>query len=172
MPWEWRLSIAELTHPAPFSLLPGVDRELVLLQGDGVHLAGAVDHRLEPPYGRLRLRGEDAVTATPVVAFAHAFNLMWRRDRIDATLWHRPLVGPMVVFVDPGACWAVHVLAGEARIGTGAASATLTRGDTALLRADGKRTRHALEGGGEALLVRVVPHLLTAEAALGARVPP
>ena len=28
--WEWRLSIAEIEHDAPFSSFPGVDRELVL----------------------------------------------------------------------------------------------------------------------------------------------
>lgn len=157
LPWQWRLSIAEITAPAPFSPLPGVDRELVLLHGEGLSLAGDVERALAPPHARVRFRGEDAVHAAPVAGFAHVFNLMWRRDRVDANLWHRPLVGPMLVFVDPGECWAVHVLAGEARLGSGALSATLARGDTALLRAPEVRTRHALDGGGEALLVRLVP---------------
>lgn len=155
--WQWRLSIAEITAPAPFSPLPGVDRELLLLHGEGLSLIGAVECVLATPHARVRFRGEDAVQAAPVAGFAHVFNLMWRRDRVEATLWHRPLVGPMLVFVDPGECWAVHVLAGEARLGSGAMSATLSRGDTALLRAPETRTRHALEGGGEALLLRLVP---------------
>jgi hypothetical protein len=35
----------------------------------------------------------------------HDFNLMWRRDRVQAQLWHRPLVGPMVIFVEPHTTW-------------------------------------------------------------------
>ena len=33
--WAWRVSIAEIDHDAPFSAFPGVDRELVLLHGNG-----------------------------------------------------------------------------------------------------------------------------------------
>ena len=36
--WDWRLSIAEIEQPGPFSRFPGVERELVLLQGDGLAL--------------------------------------------------------------------------------------------------------------------------------------
>ncbi|HEY0310268.1 MAG TPA: HutD family protein, partial [Luteimonas sp.] len=36
--WDWRLSIAEIEADAPFSAFPGVDRELVLLQGEGLRL--------------------------------------------------------------------------------------------------------------------------------------
>src|SRR5690606_10863682 len=32
--WDWRLSIAEIESDAPFSSFPGVDRELVLLEGE------------------------------------------------------------------------------------------------------------------------------------------
>ena len=82
---------------------------------------------------------------------------MWRRDRVDATLWHRPLVGPMVVFVEPGTAWAVHLLAGEARFACDCGLPSLGAGDTALLCADQSRASYRLDGGGELLLVRVRP---------------
>jgi uncharacterized protein len=37
-PWDWRLSIAEIERDAAFSAFPGIDRELVLLAGNGVRL--------------------------------------------------------------------------------------------------------------------------------------
>jgi len=82
---------------------------------------------------------------------------MWRRDAIDAQLWHRPLVGPMVIFIDPGATWAVHLIAGSARFADDSGLPQLAAGDTAFMRADEQRRRHVLEGGGEALLIRIQP---------------
>ena len=34
--WDWRLSIAEIERDAAFSSFPGIDRELVLLRGNGL----------------------------------------------------------------------------------------------------------------------------------------
>ena len=36
----WRVSVATIAVPGPFSAFPGVDRQIMLLQGDGVHLRG------------------------------------------------------------------------------------------------------------------------------------
>src|SRR3546814_1773315 len=53
--WTWRLSIAEIERDAPFSAFPGVDRELVLLHGNGLRLRfdDGESHLLGPPHGRL-----------------------------------------------------------------------------------------------------------------------
>lgn len=171
--WDWRLSIAEITADAPFSTFPGVDRELVLLSGDGLRLrfdAGAAVELL-PPHGRHRFQGEDAVTGELLGGPTHDFNLMWRRDRFDADLWHRPLVGAMVVFAEPGSCWVVHLLAGQARFADGSGLPDLAQGDTAILRAGDARLRHVLDGGGEALLIRLAPHG-AATPALALELPP
>ena len=158
-PWQWRLSIAEIDQDAPFSSFPGVDRELVLLSGNGLRLRfdDGESTLLEPPHGRLRFAGERAVTGELVDGPTQDFNLMWRRDAIDAQLWHRPLVGPMVIFAEAGATWAVHLLAGQARFADDSGLPALNAGDTALLVAGSQRLRHVLDGGGEALLVRLQP---------------
>lgn len=158
--WHWRLSIAEIERDSAFSSFPGVDRELVLLSGHGVRLRfddGEV-HELHPPHAKLRFAGERGVTGELLDGPTHDFNLMWRRDRVHAELWHRPLVGPMVIFADAGTTWAVHLLAGRARFADDSGLPAMEAGDTAILQAGSQRLRHVIEGGGELLVVRVQPN--------------
>ncbi|MGB3392314.1 MAG: HutD family protein [Stenotrophomonas sp.] len=155
--WQLRLSIAEIEQDAAFSAFPGVERELVLLQGEGLRLRFA-DGRCEtllPPHQRLRFAGEDELTGELVDGATQDFNLMWRRDALNAELLHRPLVGNMLFFTEPQAAWAIHLLAGQARFAD-AALPPLQAGDTAWLGA-GERRRYSLDGGGELLAIRVTP---------------
>ncbi|HET8818011.1 MAG TPA: HutD family protein [Xanthomonadaceae bacterium] len=157
--WCWRLSIAEIDADAAFSSFPGVDRELVLLSGNGLRLcfAGGETVELLRPHDSLRFPGERALTGALVDGPTTDFNLMWRRDAVEASLWRRPLVGAMVLFVDPGDTWAVHVLAGHATFDARCGLPALAAGDTALLGASGRRERFPLVGGGEALMMRISP---------------
>lgn len=154
--WDWRLSIAEIEQDAAFSAFPGVDRELVLLSGNGLRLRFDDGDMvlLEPPHGRLRFAGERGVTGELVDGPTTDFNLMWRRDAVDAQLLHRPLIGPMVLFAEPGTTWALHLIAGEARFDAASELPPLRTGDTALLAAC-ERTRFLLDGGGELLAIRL-----------------
>ena len=157
--WNWRLSIAEIEQDAPFSRFDGIERELVLLSGHGVRLRFD-DGRcvaLEPPHGRLRFAGEDAVQGELLDGPTQDFNLMWQRGTVDAQLWHRPLVGPMVIFADPGTTWVLHLIAGQARFADLSGLPDLAAGDTALLVAGEERLRHVVDGAGEALLIRLQP---------------
>lgn len=157
--WDWRLSIAEVEAEAPFSRFEGVDRELVLLTGNGLRLRfddGEV-RELLPPHDRARFAGERGLSGEPLEGLTHDFNLMWRRDRVRAQLLHRPLVGPMVLFVEPGGCWAVHLIAGRAAFADATCLPPLAAGDTVLLTAARQRTRYVLEGSGEALLMELSP---------------
>lgn len=158
--WAVRLSIAEIESDAAFSSFPGVDRELVLLHGNGVRLrfdGGRVEEVL-PPHGRVRFAGEQALHGELVDGTTHDFNLMWRRDAVTAQLLHRPIVGPMYFFTEPDVAWAIHLLAGQARFDADADVdlPPMQQGDTAWLAA-GERRRHALHGGGELLAIRLGP---------------
>lgn len=157
--WHWRLSIAEIEDDAPFSLFPGIDRELVLLRGQGVRLRfpgdGGRTVDVLPPHGRARFPGEEAVVGELVDGPTHDFNLMWRRDRVQAELLHRPLVGPMLFFAEPGVTWALHLLAGQAEFDAGSGLPPMWSGDTAILASAGGRMRYALHGGGELLCMRI-----------------
>ena len=181
--WALRLSIAEIEQDAAFSAFPGIDRELALLHGNGMRLrfgdpdssvsnsdSGARDVgdgntngssrdrscQLLPPYQRVRFAGEETVTATLLDGPTQDFNLMWRRDTLHTELLHRPLVGTMLFFADPGSAWVVHLLAGQADFGRETDLPPLAAGDTAWLSAS-TRTRYALDGGGELLAIRVSP---------------
>jgi len=157
--FAYRLSIAEIESDAAFSRFDGIDRELVLLSGNGLRLRfdDGESHTLLPPHQRLRFAGERALVGELVDGPTQDFNLMWRRDTVVARLWHRPLVGSMLVFVEPGTTWAVHLIAGQARFADGSGLADLLAGDTALLQAGSTRARYALDGGGEALLMQLQP---------------
>ncbi|PPU47915.1 HutD-family protein [Xanthomonas arboricola] len=234
--WSLRLSIAEIEQDAAFSAFPGIDRELVLLHGNGMRLqfgdaasgrgsdtdtstgndtstgtgtgtgagigigtatsggvsksdsgngngnkgsgadqgvhdasAGAggdgnvnvpgSSHRsceLLPPHQRVRFAGEETVHATLLDGPTQDFNLMWRRDLVQTELLHRPLVGTMLFFADPGSAWAIHLLAGQASFGRESGLPPLAAGDTAWLSAS-TRSRYVLDGGGELLAIRVSP---------------
>ncbi|CAD7383773.1 HutD/Ves family protein [Xanthomonas arboricola] len=228
--WSLRLSIAEIEQDAAFSAFPGIDRELVLLHGNGMRLqfgdavsgrvsdtdtstgndtstgtgtgagigigtatgggvsksdsgsgsgnegsgsdhgghdvgtngrtdAPGSSHRsceLLPPHQRVRFAGEETVHATLLDGPTQDFNLMWRRDRLQTELLHRPLVGTMLFFADPRSAWAIHLLAGQASFGRESGLPPLAAGDTTWLSAS-TRTRHVLDGGGELLAIRVSP---------------
>ncbi|MGV7202343.1 HutD/Ves family protein [Xanthomonas citri] len=113
---------------------------------------------LVPPYQRVRFAGEDAVKAVLLDGPTQDFNLMWRRDLLRTELLHRPLVGTMLFFADPGSAWAIHLLAGQASFGRDSGLPSLAAGDTAWLSA-ATRTRYVLDGGGELLAIRVSPLL-------------
>ena len=159
--WRWRASIAEIDHDAPFSAFPGCDRELVLLAGEGMRLAfddGAEPVLLSPPHDRHRFAGERPLRAELVDGPTHDFNLMWKRDAVQATLLHRPLVGPMVFFAEPGVTWLVYLMQGQAQFKDLARPLRLAQFDSVLLLPDAEGpSRMILEGGGELLLAKLEP---------------
>lgn len=154
--WDWRLSIAEVDKDGPFSAFPGVDRELVLLAGEGMRLRFEDGEKVEllPPHDRVRFGGERALQAELISGPTQDFNLMWKRDRVEASLLHRPLVGPMLFFAEQGVHWAVYVMGGRAHFKDQKPSRMLEQGDTAVIDASGTG-RMLIEGGGELLLVRI-----------------
>jgi len=156
------VSIAEIDQDAPFSAFPGCDRELVLLAGEGMHLQFDDGERervtLLPPHDRLRFAGERALHAELINGPTHDFNLMWRRDAFEATLLHRPLVGAMVFFAEPGVSWLVHVMQGQAFVKDLPRPLHLAQGDSLLMTHDPEGpARRILDGGGELLLARLTP---------------
>jgi len=155
--WALRLSLAEIEAAAAFSRFPGVQRELVLLQGNGVVLRQASGHQDEvlPPHGRARFDGAVALEGVPVDGPCHVFNLMWHPDKVRATLLHRPLVGTMYFACTASTGWAIHLIGGQARFGSSSALSSLQAGDTAWLGASPGGCGHVLQGGGELLAVRV-----------------
>lgn len=153
--WTWRLSIAEIDQTAPFSSFPGVERVLVLLDGDGVRLdfGDGTSATLAQPWALHRFAGEQEVTGVLLGGPTRDFNLMWRRDAVDAQLELLPISGASSLAVAPKEEAVLHLLEGRAQLG----GVTLSPGDCAVLEAAPTSGTYALEGTGTALWIRVTP---------------
>ncbi|MGJ7492548.1 HutD/Ves family protein [Variovorax sp. ZT4R33] len=85
--FDWRVSIATIAMGGPFSVFPGVDRTIMLLEGDGVRLrAAGFDHALVAPHEPFTFDGETAVECSLRGGISTDFNLMVRRAGGQATL--------------------------------------------------------------------------------------
>jgi environmental stress-induced protein Ves len=82
--FEWRLAIADLERPGPFSSFPGVERLLMVLPPGEVALTIDGTERALPPLEVLRFAGESVVSASLAAGPARDLNLMLRRGRVDA----------------------------------------------------------------------------------------
>lgn len=90
----WRVSIAEVDSAAPFSCFPGIDRQIVLLDGNGftMTLDDGRTHALTTPFAPFAFAGESRVAVALVDGPTRDFNLMVRRTqaRGDVQAWQRP----------------------------------------------------------------------------------
>lgn len=80
--FDWRASIADISADGPFSTFAGVDRVIVLLNGDGVRLRsidGTIDHQLDQPLVPFAFSGDDAIVASLIGGASTDFNIMTRR---------------------------------------------------------------------------------------------
>ncbi len=85
--FEWRISVATIARDGPFSAFEGIDRQIMLLDGDGVHLTGeGVDHRLEQRWQPFAFRGDAALDCRLLGGTSTDFNVMARRGRWQAAL--------------------------------------------------------------------------------------
>ena len=80
--FDWRVSLATIAQDGPFSVFPGIDRSLALVDGDGV-LLDFGDERfvLSPSEPLIEFAGEDAVHATVTGQHTTDFNVMTRRGQ-------------------------------------------------------------------------------------------
>lgn len=117
--FAWRLSVADVAEDGPFSVFPGVDRILVLLQGDGMTLHFSDDGstvRLDHPLDRLGFAGERPVGAVLHGGPTQDLNLMWRRDLVSAACAVVP-------------CGTVTDMVGEAGAGAGTVLVVVADGE-------------------------------------------
>jgi environmental stress-induced protein Ves len=78
----WRASIARIAVPGPFSVFEGVDRHIMLLDGDGVRLRSVeagIDHALHTPHQPFAFSGDAAIDCTLLGGASSDFNVMVRR---------------------------------------------------------------------------------------------
>ena len=87
--FEWRVSVATIARPGPFSAFPGVDRQIMLLEGDGVQLqaaAGQWQHALTQRWAPFAFSGKEPVDCRMLGGVSTDFNLMLRRGEWSGSL--------------------------------------------------------------------------------------
>ncbi len=88
----WRVSLADVNHSGGFSLFPGVDRTLMLLEGEGMMLHrddGSIDV-LTKAFQPLSMPGDAPIDAELVGGPSRDFNVMVRRGlaRANVHVYH------------------------------------------------------------------------------------
>ncbi len=82
---RFRVSLAKIESDGPFSSFPGIDRILVLIEGDEMELAatasagGAAWRESLRLYELLRFRGEEVIEAHVFGRTTRDLNVMWQR---------------------------------------------------------------------------------------------
>ena len=160
--FRWRVSIAEIERAGPFSQYPGIDRELLLLDGNGIELDidGAPPRRLDQRFAGVRFAGEARVECRLLGGPTRDFNVMVDRQSVRSETLGRPLVGSMLIFAAAGTEWLVHVLGGHVAVRHRDTTLALLGGATLHLDCRGATAteRVALDGGGELVLVKLTAH--------------
>jgi environmental stress-induced protein Ves len=84
--FDWRISLADIDEGGPFSAFPGIDRTLVLVDGDAMVLD--VDGVAMPlaRHDVVRFAGEQAVSCTLTEGPTRDLNVMTRRGRCTASV--------------------------------------------------------------------------------------
>lgn len=94
---DWRVSLATVASGGPFSVFPGLDRTLTVLDGEGLCLAvaGLTPATLLPTSPPFSFSGDAAATATPIGGPVLDLNVMTRRPRFRHSVERLDLDGPL-----------------------------------------------------------------------------
>lgn len=134
--FDWRVSMALVAMDGPFSLFPGIDRTLAVLDGNGIRLR--VDG-----IGEMALTKESAPVAFPADAEAgadlidgpiHDLNVMSRRGVMRHTLTRTVMSEPSRIAASGEAVLAL-IQGGDAMVEAGVIRTMLSDGDSVLLAA-------------------------------------
>ena len=151
----WRVSMANVAVDGPFSLFPGIDRTLILLDGDGITLA----RREQPPVtlkagDHLDFRADIPIEARLVGAAVTDLNIMTRRGKVAANVTRRSVAGKARLDL-AGDTALLFCLSGEIEATLASGTTTLRRHDTLRIDAPIDLAVH-LDGTGEALAISLV----------------
>ena len=144
----WRVSIAEVDRAVPFSSFPGIDRQIVLLDGAGFTMTLDDDHvhALTTPFVPFAFPGEAKVEVALAGGPTRDFNLMLRRASARGAIDVRRDAGPLLAD-------SAIVLVYCARGALDTADGVLHPGDA--WRPSPAAAMLTLQPGGLALVVRV-----------------
>ncbi|MFT4150844.1 MAG: HutD family protein [Paracoccaceae bacterium] len=83
----WRLSLASVVEDGPFSIFPGIARNLTVLTGPGFDLLGKGIRLRADPLVPVAFSGEAGLRAAGVTAASEDFNVMTARTLPSPQVW-------------------------------------------------------------------------------------
>jgi hypothetical protein len=150
----WRLSLAEVIRDGPFSRLPGYDRHIMVVAGDGMRLvcAGHEDIMLAADSGPQRFSGDWEVNGMLKGGPVRDFNLMVRRAAAASSMRVQEVSGRTRLDAGDGFL-AAYMLDGELTGGGHLAGV----GDTLILAPGESLAVSALEGSTQVAICEIIP---------------
>lgn len=127
--FNWRLSIADVTTPGPFSKFDGIDRQIMLVNGNGMVLSFKEDAPpmvISRPLKSYAFKGEWIADCRLLDGAIQDFNVMVRRDWGVAAVNGLDLVKDQCVTLAVAPLTILHLLDGVAE----AAGEIMHNGDT------------------------------------------
>jgi environmental stress-induced protein Ves len=114
--FDWRISLAEVAAPGPFSLFPGIDRTILLWSGSGLLLqSSTLTYALERPFEPFSFPGEEPITTTLIAGPTTDLNIMVRRNHLQANVELRaepveisPNPNTLIALCITGAIWLAN----------------------------------------------------------------
>lgn len=115
--FSWRISMARVSHPGPFSQFPGVDRSLAIVDGAGLKLSvpGRFLLQVDETSSAYAFPGEWNIDSTLVDGAITDFNVLTRRDVWTHTLERLRLFRNVVM--DGADDAFIYCVQGEAYLG-------------------------------------------------------
>lgn len=145
--FEWRISVATVSTAGQFSIFPGIDRSLVLIEGGELLISQDARHfTLTPGAPVFEFAGEEQVGSSLVAGPVTDFNVMTRRRLHTHKLNRFTFAGTLCV-PHLGHTSLVYIVKGSPHIWLPTSRAVqLAPGDAVLLTApDQQLTLHATE---------------------------
>ena len=127
-PWRWRLSIADVDTDGPFSVLPGVQRTIAMLLGDGFVLTVGDGEpvRIDVAFRPFRFDGAESTSCELIGGAVIDLNLMERGA--VRTLELRFEVVSADIWFEAADVVAVMIVAGSADVSAGPGSGSAGAG--------------------------------------------
>lgn len=156
--FDWRVSIAEIEEDGPFSLFPGVERDLFLLEGAGMVLdIDGVEQRLDQPLQRVHFSGDANVECRLIDGPTRDFNVMVRARSIVAYIAASEPLSDLAIAGPAGSQWLVYICSGEAIIDADASTIKLSTGDGLRIDSPDQAAEFTISSTGRLLVMRFTP---------------
>ncbi len=111
--FDWRISLADISVDGDFSAFVGVDRVLVLIEGEGMNLTVDGDAQPIEPFSPVHFAGESVASCTLPYGPTRDLNVMYRRDRVTCVVDILDGSSAIEAVAEPGETLWLGVLTGS-----------------------------------------------------------